>query len=188
MSGKDEEKKTPKKVILGSSSYARQQIIGELGYDFTIVTADLDERAIGDRSHASNAEKLVVTLAHAKACEILHKINRHCGDAVLLITGDQVVTYKDKILEKPLSAKEAKEMLLGYCTAPCRTVGSIVITDMVRNVRHDAVFIATIYFKEISEEAMEALIVEGGIMYCAGALMIENKLMEPFQRVDHATQ
>jgi hypothetical protein len=50
------------KLILGSQSMARKRILAEMGYDYTIVTADIDEKAI----RTEKPEDLVVALAEAK--------------------------------------------------------------------------------------------------------------------------
>lgn len=36
------------------------------------------------------------------------------------------------------------------------------------------------YFSQIPEEVVQHLVTEGTVMKCAGALMIENPLLEPF--------
>jgi len=88
------------KLILGSQSMARKQILAEMGYDFTIVTADIDEKAI----RKEKPEDLVVTIAEAKANEIILKLggeNQFTQDSqpTLLITADTVVVYKGVIRE-----------------------------------------------------------------------------------------
>ncbi|KAL6956115.1 hypothetical protein U1Q18_044382, partial [Sarracenia purpurea var. burkii] len=50
------------KIILGSSSIARRKILAEMGYDFMIVTADIDEKSI----RREKPEDLVMAIAEAK--------------------------------------------------------------------------------------------------------------------------
>jgi septum formation protein len=93
------------RIILGSSSKTRQAILRELGYDFDVLTADIDESAIRRES----AEDLVLALAEAKAEAILAKLSnaqqhsdesssRNLQTLVLLITADQVVLHQGLIL------------------------------------------------------------------------------------------
>ena len=77
-----------------------------------VLTADIDERAIGDRS--SNPEGLVLELARAKAAAIAQKLTP--SQKVLLITCDQVVVHEGKILEKPTTEKEVRNSKL-TCTS-----------------------------------------------------------------------
>lgn len=77
------------KIILGSSSMARRQILAEMGYEFEIVTADIDEKSI----RREKPEELVMALAEAKADAIISKlkISSHVDDdaySTLLITAD----------------------------------------------------------------------------------------------------
>ncbi|XP_073285226.1 uncharacterized protein [Primulina huaijiensis] len=74
------------KIILGSSSVARKQIIAEMGYDFTTMSADIDEKAIREEK----PEDLVMVLAEAKADAIMRKL-RDAGtseNTTLLIAAD----------------------------------------------------------------------------------------------------
>ncbi|XP_065847404.1 uncharacterized protein [Euphorbia lathyris] len=54
---------TPVKIILGSSSIARRKILAEMGYEFTVTSADIDEKCI----RKEKPEELVMALAEAKS-------------------------------------------------------------------------------------------------------------------------
>ncbi|XP_057863472.2 uncharacterized protein LOC131071587 [Cryptomeria japonica] len=78
------------KVILGSSSSSRQSILREMGFDFTIISADIDEKAI----RKEKPEELVMVLAEAKAEAIMSKLatfnnGELNAEPSLLITADQ---------------------------------------------------------------------------------------------------
>ncbi|XP_027178286.1 maf-like protein DDB_G0281937 isoform X3 [Coffea eugenioides] len=51
-----------KKIILGSSSMARRQILSAMGFEFTVMTADIDEKSV----RKEKPEDLVMALAEAK--------------------------------------------------------------------------------------------------------------------------
>ena len=97
------------KIILGSSSVARRKILSEMGYLFTIMTADIDEKSI----RKETPEDLVMALAEAKAEAILQRlpVDDYLKEAepTLLITSDQVVVYEGVIREKPTSKEEARQ-------------------------------------------------------------------------------
>jgi septum formation protein len=63
---------------------------------------------------------------------------------------------------------------------PCSTVGSIRVTDVATGASASSVDVCTIHVKEISEEAMDFLINEGEVMWCAGGLMVEHEKVRPF--------
>lgn len=170
-------------IILGSQSQSRHAILREMGYtDFEVVTADIDESAI----RASAAEDLVVKLAHAKAEAILAKLALNPSMKqlerdvpVLLITADQVVVHEGVILEKPKSADEARRVIRGYTRSPAVTVGSILVTNLATGVRVGGVDKAEVYFNEIPDEVIEALVEEGCVFYSAGGLLVEHPLVSP---------
>ncbi|MBA0851330.1 hypothetical protein Goshw_017771 [Gossypium schwendimanii] len=78
-------------IILGSSSMARQRILAEMGYEFTIMTADIDEKSI----RKEKPEDLVTALAEAKAIAIMARLQHtdileNVACPTLLITADTV--------------------------------------------------------------------------------------------------
>ncbi|PON83594.1 Maf-like protein [Trema orientale] len=86
---------SPFKIILGSSSIARRKILAEMGYDFTIMTADIDEKSI----RKENPEDLVVALAEAKADAIVSKLqtfdNQNKDDKpTILIAADTAISNR----------------------------------------------------------------------------------------------
>jgi septum formation protein len=97
----------------------------------------------------------------------------------ILVTADQVVTHEGKVLEKPLNADEAREMMQGYGRSPCSTVGSCVLTDTATGKRVQGVDVATVHFSPFPSETIESLIAEGEVFYCAGGLMVEHPLIRP---------
>uniref|UniRef100_A0A0V0H2T8 Putative ovule protein n=1 Tax=Solanum chacoense TaxID=4108 RepID=A0A0V0H2T8_SOLCH len=60
------------KLILGSSSTARKKILGDMGYEFTTMSADIDEKAI----RKEKPEDLVMALAEAKADAIISNFRK----------------------------------------------------------------------------------------------------------------
>ncbi|XP_016503645.1 uncharacterized protein LOC107821710 isoform X3 [Nicotiana tabacum] len=156
------------KIILGSSSMARRKILADMGYDFTVMTADIDEKSI----RKENAEELVVALAEAKADAIMSRLettdhleeNTH---PTLLITADtvclflhiareyfkyhdlfgyilptsigiEVAVYQGIIREKPSSKEEARQFIKSYSGGQATVVGSVVVTNLTKGIRKGA--------------------------------------------------
>ncbi|KAG9135802.1 hypothetical protein Leryth_002528 [Lithospermum erythrorhizon] len=172
-------KNTSFKIILGSSSISRQRILTEMGYDFTIMSADIDEKSI----RREKPEELVMVLAEAKADAILSKL-KESGDLeerpTLLITADTVVVYEGTIREKPLSKDEAREYIKGYSGSHGSVVGSIVVTNLTTGKRVGGYDVAEVYFYEIPDEIIDNFIEEGVSLNVAGGLMLEHPLVMPF--------
>ena len=68
-----------------------------------MATAEIDERALGDRTQAPAT--LVSLLAGAKAAAIQKKLE---PQKAVLVTCDQVVVHKGVIREKPLDEQEVR--------------------------------------------------------------------------------
>ncbi|KAG7567731.1 Maf-like protein [Arabidopsis thaliana x Arabidopsis arenosa] len=169
------------KLILGSQSMARKQILAEMGYDFTIVTADIDEKAI----RKEKPEDLVVAIAEAKANEIILKFGGESQFAqdsqpTLLITADTVVVYKGVIREKPTSKEEAREFIKGYSGSHGGVVGSVLVRNLKTGVRRGGWDKAEVYFHEIPEQVIDDLIDDAITFKVAGGLMLEHPLISPF--------
>ncbi|KAG6624915.1 7-methyl-GTP pyrophosphatase isoform X6 [Carya illinoinensis] len=171
---------SPFKIILGSSSIARRTILSEMGYEFTIMTADIDEKCI----RKDKPEDLVIALAEAKAEAILQRIP--IGDYVkdaeptVLITCDQVVVCEGMVREKPSSKEEARQYLKDYSGSHASTVGSVLVTNLKTGFRKGEWDRVEIYFHEIPDEIIEKLIEEGIVLNVAGGLIIEHPLILPF--------
>ncbi|GLC45070.1 hypothetical protein PLESTB_001465300 [Pleodorina starrii] len=177
---------TKPRIILGSSSYARRQIMDQLssehGFSYEVRTADIDEKAIRD----PHPETLVRLLARAKKDAIIAKM-KAAGEEMhgLLITCDQVVVHEDRILEKPGSVDEAHEYIEGYGRSPASTVGAVLATDLASGRLAEEVESASIHFRPIPADVRERLVDEGKVFFCAGGLMIEHPLVEPhIERMD----
>ncbi|ESW28039.1 hypothetical protein PHAVU_003G253800 [Phaseolus vulgaris] len=171
----------PFKIILGSSSNARREILSEMGYEFTIMTADIDEKSI----RREKPEDLVMVLAEAKADAIVQRLPaggrlEEDDSTTLLITADTVVVYQGIIREKPTSEKEAREFIKGYSGSHAAVVGSVVVTNLATGKRVGGWDSAEVYFLEIPDEVIDSLIDEGITFNVAGGLMLEHPLTLPF--------
>ncbi|KAH7851978.1 hypothetical protein Vadar_019087 [Vaccinium darrowii] len=169
------------KIILGSSSMARRQILAEMGYEFEIVTADIDEKSI----RREKPEELVMALAEAKADAIISKlkISSHVEDdaySTLLITADTVVVYEGAIREKPMSKEEARQFIKGYSGGHVTVVGSVLVTNLVTGTRKGEWDRAEVYFHDIPNEVIDSLVEEEVMLNVAGGLMLEHPLTLPF--------
>jgi len=159
----------------------------------------IDEKSLGDRTKDA-PQDLVLTLALAKMEHLVNEIrsgncvhdmptmkNGEGNDEWIVLTGDQVVTYRGNILEKPDSIDEAKQFVQGYASEQCSTVGSCVLTHLPTGLQVSGVDTATIHFKStIDGELVDRLLEEDDtILSCAGGLMIEHPLVkEHIDRID----
>ncbi|KHG17862.1 Maf-like protein [Gossypium arboreum] len=201
-----EDKTCPFKIILGSSSIARRNILAEMGYEFSLMSADIDEKGI----RKEKPEELVMALAEAKADSIVSKLqtmNNQDKDEkpTILIAADTlpivspiaiygpnisgccplngiflVVVYEGVVREKPANEKEAREFIKGYSGGHAATVGSVIVTNLKTGFRKGEWDRVEIYFHEIPDEIIKKLIEEGAVLHVAGGLIIEHPLIMPY--------
>jgi septum formation protein len=160
------------KIILGSQSHGRKKILGKMGYEFDVMPADIDEKAI----RFDDPVKLTLTLANAKADALLPRIK----ESVILITSDQVVVCNGKILEKPSDENEAREYLEMYAKYPAETVTSVAVINTGSGMRADGTDIAKIWLTAIPEGVISQYILTRDPFLHAGAFDHEYPLVAKY--------
>lgn len=91
------------KLILGSGSPRRQQLLKDSGFDFKVQVLNADESFPGNLKGA----EIALYLCEKKAAAYPGKLNSD----ELLITADTIVWVDDIVLNKPEGEFEAKQML-----------------------------------------------------------------------------
>jgi septum formation protein len=156
------------KIILGSSSVYRQQVLKDAGIGFEVMKPGIDEKAI----RFDDPEKLVLAIANAKADALVEKVN----EPAILIASDQVVLCEGKIREKPESREEAERFLRSYIEHPLEVANGIVVVNTTTGKRAQTINRQSMSFKPSFAEAIPALLDVPDTMYCAGAIMTEHPL------------
>ncbi|KAF3320493.1 maf-like protein [Carex littledalei] len=172
---------TPFKLILGSSSPARRDILAEMGYHFTVMNPEIDEKVI----RIEKPEDLVMALAQAKAEAIKGKLHAKClskkeeeGEPTLLITSDQVMVNRGMIREKPIDEEEAQEFIKGYSGNFATAVGYVLVTNLKTGFQRGGWDKPQIHFYEIPDEVIERVVRE--IINVAGGFRMEHPLAAPY--------
>lgn len=101
------EKSKPEKLrlILGSGSPRRSELLGYLNIPFEILTADLEEH-----SEAIDPSEFAIDISEQKGRAVFRSLEKQ--EDTLVISSDTIVVLKDKIYGKPGNREKAKEMLL----------------------------------------------------------------------------
>ena len=93
------------RIILASGSPRRKELLREICPEFTVITADIDERPFPGES----PEELVGRLSLGKAAEVWRQ-TENLGERVV-IGADTVVALDREIMGKPHGAEDARRML-----------------------------------------------------------------------------
>jgi septum formation protein len=100
------------KIILGSSSPRRKEILELTGLiDFSVVPTRFDEETIRHTKFTVSPQQYVTNSATLKGMDVLHLLPKNTSDTFIVVGADTVVDLNGKVLEKPKSPAEAKDML-----------------------------------------------------------------------------
>lgn len=96
-----------------------KELAQEYDFDYEVITADIDEKSLGDRT--ADPAKLVTLLAQAKAAAIRRRMQSTNALPLtgLLLTSDQVVICQNSIREKPTSVDEVHFQRCKLVTSNC---------------------------------------------------------------------
>jgi septum formation protein len=132
-------------IILGSNSPRRKELLSSLGFSFTVKTKPTDE------SFPSSLppSEVPVFLARKKAAALLPDLATN----EMLLTADTIVVLKGKILGKPSSLEEAKNMLQELSGKKHEVISGVYITSA--NNEEDITVSTDVYFKQLSPEEIE---------------------------------
>lgn len=102
--------KYTKKIVLGSASPRRRELLQQIGMEFSIITSDCEESIT-----KMTPEEVVQELSLMKAKDVFSKIKREDRvldtSEVLVIGADTIVALEGEILGKPHSKENATSML-----------------------------------------------------------------------------
>ena len=132
-----------KKIILGSGSPRRRELLHGLDIDFEVDTLnDFKEEYSLDTPHV----KIPELLSRGKS----HGFHRPLSDDEILITSDTLVLCGDKVMGKPHSREEAVMMLRTLSGREHQVITAVTIRDNARETTFSDT--ATVHFKPLSDE------------------------------------
>lgn len=132
------------KILLGSNSPRRKELLDQLGYNFEVVSIDCDEKYPDDLK----TENIAGFLSELKANSFREVINDE-----VLITADTIVALDGGVLGKPKDRDEALEILQQLSGKMHEVYTGITIrtADKTRTT----VDLAKVYFEDISRSEAE---------------------------------
>ena len=161
------------KLILGSSSKYRKNILEKAGYIFNVLIPDIDEKLI----KTDDPYKRSLVMARAKADALVSKIK----EPALLITSDVVVVCNGELREKPQSEDEARKFLREYGegVGP-EGVTAIVVYNTVTKEYYEGIDKAQVFSNKFSESVVEDFIKNGDALGRAGGFGVQHPLLRSY--------
>jgi septum formation protein len=160
------------KIVLGSASKARQKILSELGFEFDIAIADIDEGSV----RHSDFRRVPLMIAQAKS----EALQRQIIEPVVLITADSVVIYKNELREKPKDEDQAREFLRSYGDGPVEVVSAVYIVNTQTGKTASGLESGKFYFHKVPEKVIHELVLMGRVMEGVGAFDIDDPAIQRY--------
>lgn len=134
------------KIILGSQSPRRKELLKGLGFYFEIRVKEIDETF----SDKLKKQEIPIYLSQQKAADFKNEIE---NENILLITCDTIVWINDYALNKPVDRAEAIRMLKTLSGNVHEVFTGVTLTSKEKQV---SFFEETkVYFKDLSNEEIE---------------------------------
>lgn len=163
-------------IILGSGSPSRKAVLSSMGFVFTVISPDIDEKAI----RKEDPRELVTAIAQAKMDAVLNLVHE---DAIV-ITSDQVMVVDGNVREKPRSKEEAYEFISTFSTKPQTATSCTVVCNTATGKRLYEVDEVTVTMDPVPDELVQRFVESGEAMKYAGGLAAEHPSFLPYVHFD----
>lgn len=131
-----------KKIILGSNSPRRKELLAGLNIDFTVDTGNTFEETYDSSTHH---EQIPEVLSKGKS----YGFHRPLEEDEILITSDTLVLCGDRVMGKPHSREEAYDMLRFLSGREHKVITAVTIRDTKSCTTSSDT--AIVNFKELSD-------------------------------------
>ena len=131
-------------MILASNSKRRQEILRDMGFNFKVLTADIEE--ISDKKEIS---EMILDIAEKK----LDKIAKENVNEFVL-AADTVVELEGRIFGKPKSREEAESFLKTLSGKTHKVITAYVFKNISKNIVIKDVVISKVKFYDLDDETI----------------------------------
>ncbi len=150
-----------KPLILASASPRRRELLGKMGLDFDVITADVDETMDPQKAPQEEVARLSRRKAEAVAAH----------PSQILVAADTIVVCDETILGKPRDEADAVAMLTLLSGKTHQVMTGVTVRQGTRV--ETAVEITDIHFRTLSQQEILAYVATGEPMDKAGAYGIQ---------------
>ena len=178
-----------KKIILGSASPRRKEILAQIGAEFTVQVSGKEEVY-----RSSRPEDIVRELALMKAENVASDLSEELSEMkhtvikdTVILGADTVVVLDDRILGKPGDKAEAFEMLTrlqGRTHEVCTGVAALDFDSTGRKRVTDHAVVTKVFVHTMTEKEIRYYIATGEPMDKAGAYGIQGRFAPYIDRIE----
>lgn len=165
-----------KNIILASGSPRRRELMARAGFEFTVLTSNVDE----SYDPSLHPEQVAALLAQLKAQAVADELPAERRPSSIVVGADTIVALGTTIYGKPHDADDARRML-GELSGKTHQVvtGVCVVSGEGAQIFTE---VTDVTFKDLSPEKIAAYVAGGEPMDKAGAYGIQG---EGGELVDH---
>jgi septum formation protein len=151
-------------LILASMSPRRARLLRQIGIDFTVDPAHINEDYDG-----SEPVEFAREMSRRKASEVASRY-----DDGLILGADTIVLFQQRILGKPGNAEEARKMLLSLSGAVHEVITGVTIIERPTGLIITDHELTRVWFRTLSENEIERYIESGSPFDKAGGYGIQD--------------
>ncbi len=164
-----------RKIILASASPRRKEILRKTGLNFSICTSDYKE----DINLSLKPRALAKFLSRKKAETVAHKYEN-----AIIIAADTFIVFKNRLLGKPHTAKEAEKMLNMLNGKAHSVITGFTIMDTASKKILSRSVETKVYFKKLGRKEINAYVRSKEPLDKAGAYAIQGLGSVFIERID----
>jgi len=164
-----------RKIILASASPQRKEILRKTGLNFSICTSDYKE----DIKLSLKPRALAKFLSRKKAETVAHKYKN-----AIIIAADTFIVFKNRLLGKPRTDKEAEEMLNMLNGQAHSVITGFTIMDTASKKKLSRSVETEVYFKKLDRKEITAYVRSKEPLDKAGAYAIQGLGSVFIERID----
>ncbi len=189
-----------KRIILGSASPRRKELLEQIGIKFEIMVSDAEEHY-----ESTRPDEIVRELALMKAEQVAEEVKRRekegvgedyllrseTGEArlrnLLILGADTVVVRDGEILGKPSGAEEAFEMLKSLQGRAHQVYTGVAVLDFDGNAERHTVSHAEetkVFVHAMTDEEIRSYIAAGESLDKAGAYGVQGRFAAYIDRIE----
>ena len=161
-------------MILASNSKRRQEILRDMGFNFKVLTSDIEE--ISDKEEIS---EMILDIAEKK----LDKIAKE-NVSEFVLAADTVVELEGRIFGKPKSREEAESFLKILSGKTHKVITAYVLKNISKNIIIKDVVISKVKFFDLDDETINWYLDTSEPFDKAGAYGIQGKGRVLVERIE----
>ena len=162
------------RLILGSGSPRRQELMRLLEVPFAVRTPIVDERLMPDEVPADAPQRISRLKAESVASEI--------GEGIV-VAADTIVVHKGEIFGKPNDADHAVEMLRRLRGERHLVLSGLTVMDVATGKQITELCESKVWLRPMGDSEVQAYVATGDPLDKAAAYAIQNTQFAPVARV-----